>query len=323
MTSAARRVTPCSAAAGRSARGHPARAAAAAAAAAGCSGGQVAAELTTAHSCTSGATTRCGRCVCLIHEMAKLPVCLRGGGPAASACVERDARLACERCPEQLAEAPRRCGGCTCSHPVALLISYHSLRSRRPQSVLGIGAYARDRGARLACVDEAGMEEWLASPPPAAGGRGATGGGNGGSSGGREVAYSLAAYPSMDNFEGRLHPLEWVEKASARPRRSQQGWVAALPARGVWWAGYRPQARRGAKRCMRSAPRWPRPHAPAVPLPPATTGPADPRALHAWPPLAGRARRRGARANAPTRPVRSRAGFCSDIFLQNLWVSHR
>jgi hypothetical protein len=43
-----------------------------------------------------------------------------------------------------------------------------------PQSVLGIGAYARERGVPLACVDEAGMEGWLTSPlaqresPPAA-----------------------------------------------------------------------------------------------------------------------------------------------------------
>jgi hypothetical protein len=32
------------------------------------------------------------------------------------------------------------------------------------QSVLGIGAFARERGASIACVTEAGMEAWLASP---------------------------------------------------------------------------------------------------------------------------------------------------------------
>lgn len=32
------------------------------------------------------------------------------------------------------------------------------------QSVLGVGAFARERGAGLACVDEAGMEAWLRSP---------------------------------------------------------------------------------------------------------------------------------------------------------------
>jgi hypothetical protein len=35
-----------------------------------------------------------------------------------------------------------------------------------PQSVLGIGAYAKLHGSTLACVDEPGMEAWLASKPP-------------------------------------------------------------------------------------------------------------------------------------------------------------
>jgi hypothetical protein len=32
------------------------------------------------------------------------------------------------------------------------------------QSVLGIGALAREHGASIACVDEEGMEAWLSSP---------------------------------------------------------------------------------------------------------------------------------------------------------------
>ena len=32
------------------------------------------------------------------------------------------------------------------------------------QSVLGIGAFAREHGADIACVDERGMQDWLDSP---------------------------------------------------------------------------------------------------------------------------------------------------------------
>lgn len=32
------------------------------------------------------------------------------------------------------------------------------------KSVLGIGAYAKERGAAISCVDEAGVQNWLKSP---------------------------------------------------------------------------------------------------------------------------------------------------------------
>ncbi|KAI8467267.1 MAG: pyridoxal phosphate-dependent transferase [Monoraphidium minutum] len=93
------------------------------------------------------------------------------------------------------------------------------LRSNH-KSVLGIGAYARDRGAALACVDEAGMGEWLASPPPPGAGAAAAAPG---------ATWSLAAYPSLDNFEGRLYPLDWVEQIHARST-PQHRWLVALDA---------------------------------------------------------------------------------------------
>ncbi|GBF95159.1 molybdenum cofactor sulfurase [Raphidocelis subcapitata] len=87
------------------------------------------------------------------------------------------------------------------------------------KSVLGVGAFARERGAGLACVDEAGMEAWLHSPPVSE-----VGGVDDGF-----ATYSLAAFPAKDNYEGRLYPLDWIEKIHARSTRRHK-WLVALDA---------------------------------------------------------------------------------------------
>ncbi|KAI8463606.1 MAG: pyridoxal phosphate-dependent transferase [Monoraphidium minutum] len=117
--------------------------------------------------------------------------------------------------------APARFGGCGAYNPAnedAGHSTYVYLRANH-KSVLGIGALAREHGAQLTCVDEDGMEAWLASPqperaPPAPGG---------------EVTYSLVAYPAKDNYEGRIYPLSWIDKIHARstPRHK---WLVVLDA---------------------------------------------------------------------------------------------
>lgn len=109
--------------------------------------------------------------------------------------------------------------------------SYVYLRANH-KSVLGIGAYARERGAALACVDEAGMEAWLASPRVDEGeednGKKGKGGKGKGEDGG-ELTYSLAAFPAKDNYEGRLYPLEWISKIHARSTQRHR-WLVVLDA---------------------------------------------------------------------------------------------
>ncbi|KAF8061336.1 malate dehydrogenase [Scenedesmus sp. PABB004] len=83
------------------------------------------------------------------------------------------------------------------------------------KSVLGIGAYARERGVPLSCVDEDGMAALLAAP----GGRelgGEVGEAGGDGDSGDDVTYSLLAFPLKDNYEGRLYPQAWIEAAHAR-----------------------------------------------------------------------------------------------------------
>ncbi|GBF89223.1 molybdenum cofactor sulfurase [Raphidocelis subcapitata] len=95
------------------------------------------------------------------------------------------------------------------------------------KSVLGIGAYARAAGAALACVDERGVDEWLESPLPL--GAAGPGGGDAAEGGGARAIASLLAYPAMDNFEGRIYPLDWVDKARARSTRRHR-WLTLLDA---------------------------------------------------------------------------------------------
>lgn len=107
------------------------------------------------------------------------------------------------------------------------------------KSVLGVGAYARDRGAALACVDEAGLDRWLATPPPPSESEaeladGAADGKDGGVGKGAGAAaaattFSLAAFPAKDNYEGRLYPLSWVNRIRARSTPRHR-WLVALDA---------------------------------------------------------------------------------------------
>lgn len=104
----------------------------------------------------------------------------------------------------------------------------------------GIREYARQHGATFGALEEAEVEAWLGQqqaqslgrPEAAAAGRGiatvaSAGAGLGGAGGGvgsgsgdeqqqQGPAYSLFAYPSMDNYAGVLYPLSWVERVQAR-----------------------------------------------------------------------------------------------------------
>lgn len=102
------------------------------------------------------------------------------------------------------------------------------------KSVLGIGAYAKARGAALSCVDEAGMAAWLSGPnsysphdatehPPARAAlqstqltSPATAAAAAAHNVTSATTFSLVAYPSKDNYEGRLYPLDWVEQVILR-----------------------------------------------------------------------------------------------------------
>ncbi|KIZ00907.1 hypothetical protein MNEG_7052 [Monoraphidium neglectum] len=87
------------------------------------------------------------------------------------------------------------------------------------KSVLGIGAYAKLHGSTLACVDEPGMEAWLASKPPEDD-QGAAA---------DDVTYSLVAYPSKDNLEGRMYPLDWIQRVHSRST-DRHKWMVVLDA---------------------------------------------------------------------------------------------
>lgn len=95
------------------------------------------------------------------------------------------------------------------------------------KSVLGVGAYAQDKGALLSCADEPDIQEWLDSPPEGlldhvdnqAGShhkskhKGHKHQGHRHKNNGTAVpTYSLLAYPAKDNYEGVLYPLDWVHK---------------------------------------------------------------------------------------------------------------
>ncbi|KAI8471068.1 MAG: pyridoxal phosphate-dependent transferase [Monoraphidium minutum] len=88
------------------------------------------------------------------------------------------------------------------------------------KSVLGIGTYAKLHGAPLTCIDEEAMDAWLASPPPKDAG---------GVTPEADVTYSLVAYPAKDNFEGRLYPLDWIDKVHARSTPAHR-WLVVLDA---------------------------------------------------------------------------------------------
>jgi hypothetical protein len=99
------------------------------------------------------------------------------------------------------------------------------------KSVLGIGCYADEHGATFACVDEEGMEQWLSGNSSSSSGAHQSDLGTGNdrrgsnaalvtpaaaAAGGRRVTFSLVGYPPKDNYEGRLYPLEWIDKVSSR-----------------------------------------------------------------------------------------------------------
>uniref|UniRef100_A0A383WHU1 Aminotransferase class V domain-containing protein n=1 Tax=Tetradesmus obliquus TaxID=3088 RepID=A0A383WHU1_TETOB len=98
------------------------------------------------------------------------------------------------------------------------------------KSVLGIGAYAQDKGALLSCVDEAGIEEWLNEPPSDHDGHIYPSKHNSSSSSSsNNVTYSLVAFPAKDNYEGVLYPLEWVDRIHAKSSKHHR-WLVMLDA---------------------------------------------------------------------------------------------
>ncbi|KAF8057669.1 hypothetical protein HT031_006018 [Scenedesmus sp. PABB004] len=94
------------------------------------------------------------------------------------------------------------------------------------KSVLGVGAYAKDRGAALHCVDEPAMAAWLAEPPPPRGAPARPAGGVGEEAPAR---FSLVAYPAKDNYAGVLFPLEWVRQVHAKSTPAHR-WLVLLDA---------------------------------------------------------------------------------------------
>jgi hypothetical protein len=124
-----------------------------------------------------------------------------------------------------------------------LLCPCRTYRSNH-KSVLGIGGYARERGATLSCVDEDGMEQWLSSSSSSSSSGGKDGGSDSSQSApqppaaganANNITYSLVAYPPKDNLEGRLYDWGWVAKVRAaaasimcmRSSKEQQPDVAA------------------------------------------------------------------------------------------------
>lgn len=118
------------------------------------------------------------------------------------------------------------------------------------KSVLGIGTFAREHGAAISCVDEQGMEEWLESGAAASAKERLVykkhDSHDSHNSHGKheqhgkhdkhkddddddDITYSLVAFPAKDNYEGRLYPLEWIEKVHAKSTPKHK-WLVALDA---------------------------------------------------------------------------------------------
>ncbi len=92
-------------------------------------------------------------------------------------------------------------------------------------SVLGIRAYAEDKGAKVSSVTEEEIEEWLeddSQNPDKY--KGTVFEGNSDSS---TKTYSLFAYPAKDNYEGVLYPQRWIEQVKGKST-DQHEWMVLL-----------------------------------------------------------------------------------------------
>lgn len=94
-------------------------------------------------------------------------------------------------------------------------------------SVLGIRAYAEEKGAKVSSVTDEEIEEWLedgSSHPEKYQGTVFEGNLNSKVNG---TTYSLFAYPAKDNYEGVLYPLKWIEQVKGMST-DQHEWMVLL-----------------------------------------------------------------------------------------------
>lgn len=168
-------------------------------------------------------------------------------------------------------------------------------RSANHKSVLGIGAYAQEKGALLRCVDAENVDAWLHSSSSSSTGAAADPTTAAGDS---ATTYSLLAFAAKDNFEGRLYPLDWIAKVSVRRQ----------------WPEGRMHAHGAAQRILHTLTQLLRPAAPCLGT---LTGA---RTVDAAPPLAGDAGRRRVRAHARPQPDGRAGRFCGAVLLQGAGV---
>jgi molybdenum cofactor sulfurtransferase len=94
-------------------------------------------------------------------------------------------------------------------------------------SVLGIRAFAEEKGAKVSSVTEEEIEEWLSktcSPNPEKY-KGTVFEGNSDTS--DTKTYSLFAYPAKDNYEGVLYPKRWIEQVKGMSTDKHE-WMVLL-----------------------------------------------------------------------------------------------
>lgn len=91
-------------------------------------------------------------------------------------------------------------------------------------SVLGIRAFAAEKGARIGAVTEEEVEAWLDGDDDSMfkGTVLETGDNDNG-----EKTYSLFAYPKKDNYAGVLYPDEWIEKVQNKSTKNHE-WMVLL-----------------------------------------------------------------------------------------------
>lgn len=118
------------------------------------------------------------------------------------------------------------------------------------------------------------------------------------------VTYSLAAFPAKDNYEGRLYPLDWIDKVGVGGALQQ----SSLKPRAAAGHDHRGNPRK-VGHCHACPQTEPGPYV-------SRNLGTGPRALHAAPQVAGGSRRCSARAHAPPEPQRGQAGLCADQLLQ-------
>lgn len=92
-------------------------------------------------------------------------------------------------------------------------------------SVLGIRAFAEEKGAKVSSVTEEEIDEWLengSSEPEKY--KGTVFEGNSDNS---TTTYSLFAYPAKDNYEGVLYPQRWIEEVKGMSTDNHE-WMVLL-----------------------------------------------------------------------------------------------